>query len=82
MARTIPLSKEVSPYPAVGNIRTIAVLSPLLKVYEKVILKRLTKHIVLTNALHPAQTGFTSGKSTVDNIDKLGKLLQKGANSD
>ena len=41
IARMIPLSKEATAYPEVGNIRTIAVLPAISKIWEKILLKRL-----------------------------------------
>ena len=44
-ARIIPLSKEPTDKPSYGAIRTISVLPTLSKVFEKVVLSRLNKHI-------------------------------------
>ena len=40
-AKVVPLSKEPTPYPSFGQIRTISILPIVSKVYEKILLKRL-----------------------------------------
>ena len=73
----IPLSKEKSEFPEVGNIRSICVLPVVSKVFEKVMLKRLRTHMDENNCLHEAQKGFTVGKSTINCISDMRKALQE-----
>lgn len=46
-ARYIPLSKDVckGPFPELGNVRLIAILPAISKLYETCILLKLTKEI-------------------------------------
>ena len=44
-AKVFALSKTGSEFPPVGDIRTISVLPAVFKVYEKVVLARLTKNL-------------------------------------
>ena len=76
-ARVIPLSKDDTDTPDYGQIRTIAILPALSKVFEKVVLKRLQKNLSESNSLSKTQRGFTQGASTMNNIYDLATLLTK-----
>ena len=76
-AKIIPLSKQNTEYPDVGQIRLIAILPAISKVYEKCILRRLDDEITALGGLHPSQTGFTKGKSTLHNIDAMSIIVKK-----
>ena len=68
--KVIPLSKvDGELYPNVGMIRTIAVATSLMKVYEKVILAKLKPEIERTGAISEEQNAYRSGKSTLYNLD-------------
>ena len=73
------LSKEKTEFPEVGNVRTISVLPAVFKVFERIVLNRL-KEELSSNPLHPAQTGFTEGKSTMHNVHELTSLVQTARN--
>ena len=69
LSKIIPLSKDTTAFPAVGNIRPIAIAPCLTKLYEQVILTRLTSELdASSHRIHPKQRGFTMGKSTFTNI--------------
>ena len=51
-AKTFLLSKEDTPYPKEGNVRIIAVLPSVLKLYEQLLLKNLRAELVKTIPLH------------------------------
>ena len=40
-AKVVPLSKDMTPFPKVGNIRTISILPVTFKLYERLLLNRL-----------------------------------------
>jgi retron-type reverse transcriptase len=75
-ARAIALSKEPSPFPSVGAIRTIAITPAVAKVYEKLVQARLQSFLESANILAPSQRGFRKGKSTLHNINELLKLRE------
>ena len=52
-ARIVPLSKEDTAYPKVGNIRTISVLPSTYKLFEKIVYWRLDDFIQKEAPLHP-----------------------------
>ena len=69
------MSKEASPFPSVGNIRTIAILPLISKLYERVILSKLQKEIKDKSLIHYTQCGFREGKSTLHNLKRLIEML-------
>ena len=68
VAKTFLLSKEDTPYPKVGNVRIIAVLPSILKLYEQILLKQLRLELKQTIPLHANQRGFVEGKCTMHNL--------------
>lgn len=58
-----------------SNYRPIALLSTLSKILEKVVSKRLIRHLELNNLLSQNQFGFRSGLSTEDATLKLTGLV-------
>lgn len=62
------MSKTDSFYPKVGNVRTLAVSSPVLKLYEHILLGRLRSELSRIGGLHCNQRGFVEGCSCTDNI--------------
>ena len=78
LARIIPLSKEPSnPFPAHGQVRTIAVTPAITKLYELCILGKLRKEIVEKELIHERQRGFVPSRSCDDNIADLAEVIQK-----
>jgi hypothetical protein len=75
--RMVALSKSHSPYPEVGDIRTLAISPAISKVLEKAIVKRLNDYINDQNLLHHSQSGFVKGKSTLHNIQAVINWIQK-----
>ena len=68
IAKTFLLSKEETPYPKEGNVRIIAVLPSILKLYEQILLKNLRTELRQTIPLHGNQRGFVEGKCTAHNL--------------
>ena len=52
-ANIVPLSKEDNEYPDYSNIRVIAILPAVSKIFEKCILTRLDLSIQNNGGLHP-----------------------------
>ena len=75
-ARTIFLSKEDTPYPSEGNVRIIAILPALTKLYELVLLEKLNKETARLHLVHENQRGFVAGKSTLHNIHDVVRLIK------
>ena len=57
------LSKSGDIYPKEGDVRVIAILPAITKLYEQVLLNRLRQEME-SNPLHPNQRGFVIGGST------------------
>lgn len=76
-AITITLPKPGKNINEPGNYRPIALLSSISKVYEKIILEELRRH--LTDKIRPEQSGFRANHSTtqqlVSLVDKLSNKL-------
>ena len=74
-AKVMPLFKKGNPK-IVNNYRPISLLSCISKVFEKVMLKRLTKFINKHNVLYEGQYGFRKNRSTVDAcLDLVGNII-------
>ena len=58
VSKIFSLSKEDTPFPGVGNIRTISVTPTITKLYEKVLLERLKVVCLEKKLVHPTQAGF------------------------
>lgn len=69
----IPFYKNKGDVADCGNYRGIKLTSHTLKIWECVLVKRLTK---ITN-ITPNQCGFTSGVSTIDAIHSVKILMEK-----
>ena len=77
-ARIVTLSKTTSQYPPVGQVRPIAILPAITKLYEQIIMCRLQKELSqLDTPLHPRQRGFTKGKSTHANLADICSFIMK-----
>jgi hypothetical protein len=70
IAKVVPLYKTKSK-DDVSNYRPISVLSSISKIYEKIIHKRLLKHLQANNLLSPFQFGFRPKHSTCHAVTKL-----------
>ena len=77
-AKIIPLSKDPlnSPFPEVGQVRTIAVTPAITKLFELCQLQKIREVIEENKILHPNQRGFVPGKSCEDNLADLAELIQ------
>ena len=77
-AKIIPLSKDPnnSPFPEVGQVRTIAVTPAITKLYELCQLQKIRAIIEENKILHPYQRGFVPGKSCEDNLVDLAECIQ------
>ena len=60
-----------------GNVRIIAVLPAILKLYEQLLLKNLRAELIRTIPLHPNQRGFVEGKCTMHNLNDVVKIIDK-----
>ena len=76
-AKTILLSKDKnnSAYPKVGDVRIIAVLPAITKLYELVLQEKINEALTI-NPLHPHQRGFVKGKSTQHNLQNILEILK------
>ena len=63
-ARIIPLSKEDTAYPQVGNVRTISILPTTYKIFERIIFQRLEEEVQENSPIHSTQRGFMKNKRT------------------
>ena len=77
VARTIFLSKTNLVYPEYGDVRVIAILPALTKLYEVFLQRELLKNIEHHSLLHPNQRGFVAGGSCMRNIADLITLTDK-----
>ena len=67
-ARIVALSKDGTERPSEGDIRTIAIVPQLTKVYETIVHRRIEDYIQANQLIHPTQRGFAAGKSTAHNL--------------
>jgi exonuclease III len=71
-----PLHKKDDPS-CIANFRPIALVSTFSKVFEKVVLLRLSNHLAKFHVINKQQHGFQSGKATIDALyDFSNHLLQ------
>ncbi len=77
----IPLYKKNERY-NVGNYRSIAILSCISKIIERLMHKRLSSFLLRYNILYQCQYGFREGYSTnlalVEIMDQVHKVLNDG----
>ena len=80
-----PLHKGGSKSEA-ANYRPVALTSHIIKIYEKVIRKRLTDYLKSIDGLNKNQHGFRSGRSCLTQLlahyDTIISLLEEGYNVD
>ena len=77
VARTVMLSKTDSQYPPEGDVRVIAILPALTKLYEVFLQRELVNNIELHKPLHSNQRGFVAGGSCLKNIADLLSFTHK-----
>ena len=77
-ARTVMLSKSNTKFPPVGDVRVIAILPAISKLYEVFLLRELREQTELHHPLHPNQRGFVPGGSCLKNIAELVAFMRKG----
>ena len=77
MAKVVPLHKG-SNKDLITNYRPISILSSILKVYEKIIFKRLYSYLSSNSILDPLQFGFKPKHSTINAITKLTQDILMG----
>ena len=77
VAKIIPLSKDEnnSPFPKLGDVRTIAVAPAITKLFELCILQKLRAEIADKSLIHTNQRGFVLEKSCEDNIVDLLQIM-------
>ena len=78
-AKTIFLSKDEngSQFPKVGDVRIIAVLPAITKLYELVLHEKLLADINARAPLHPHQRGFVAGKGCLNNLADVLHVMQE-----
>ena len=69
-----------------ANYRPIALTSHLVKIFEKILHKKIVHHLESNQLLNPSQHGFRAGRSCLSQLiahyDKILTLLDQGANVD
>ena len=70
IAKVIPIFKKGDPT-SVNNYRPISILSPLNKIFEKILYSRLTKYINKSKILYKYQYGFRKNHSTEQALIEL-----------
>ena len=66
-----------SPYPELGQVRTIAVTPEISKLFELCILQKIREEVDERKLLHSNQRGFVPGKSCEDNLIDLAEIMQQ-----
>ena len=80
IGRIVPILKKGNSR-LVSNYRPISILPVLSKVFEKIIHKRLVKHLAENNILSPTQFGFRTGMSTIDAIVHFTEYIYEALNN-
>ena len=82
---TVPIHKGDSTAEA-ANYRPVALTSHLVKVFEKILRKKIIRHLDANDLLNQTQHGFRAGRSCLSQLiahyDKILSLLDQGANVD
>ena len=71
VAHVIPIHKEGKDPLKPESYRPIALTSCICKVFERILNRRLVRYLMTKKMLTEAQTGFTKGKSPIDNLVAL-----------
>lgn len=81
-ARTILLSKDDTEYPQEGDVRVIAILPAITKLYEVFLHKYILEETKEKAPLHPLQRGFVAGGSCLKNISEVFDFMNKATKDD
>ena len=71
------LSKDDTPFPPVGQVRIISMLSATTKLWEELLHRLLRKEVEEHIPLHANQRGFVQGGSCIKNLDDLISIMEK-----
>lgn len=75
-AIVLPILKQGKDPSSVNSYRPIALTSCLLKVFEKMINRRLVYYLEYNGILDPCQSGFRTARSTTDNLVLLESYIR------
>ncbi|XP_072766612.1 uncharacterized protein [Anoplolepis gracilipes] len=76
-AKLVLLPKEGKEEGTPSAYRPICLLDEVSKIFERIIAKRLVRHISREGGLHEEQYGFREGRSTVDAISRVTSLTEE-----
>ena len=76
VAKTFFLSKEETPFPELGLVRSISILPASLKLWEQILHAKLRSEINEKAPLHENQRGFVPGGSCLQNISEAINLIE------
>ncbi|XP_072766691.1 uncharacterized protein [Anoplolepis gracilipes] len=76
-AELVLLPKEGKEEGTPSAYRPICLLDEVSKIFERIIAKRLVRHISREGGLHEEQYGFREGRSTVDAISRVTSLTEE-----
>ena len=74
----IPILKAGKPSSSPSSYRPISLTSCISKLFEKMVLARLSYFLEANNILTPVQAGFRPGRSTVDQVLLLSQSIADG----
>ena len=77
-ATVVPIPKPDKDHTNPTNYRPISLTSCLCKIFEKIINKRLIYYLESNNMLAPTQSGFRTGRSTLDHLVRLETYVREG----
>ena len=77
-ANVVTIPKQGKDPKTPQNRRPISLLSSLGKIYERILLKRLTCHVFTNNLVPEEQFGFMQGSSTTQQLLRLTELISSG----
>ncbi|XP_076058654.1 uncharacterized protein LOC143035674 [Oratosquilla oratoria] len=76
-AIVVPIPKAGKKSNLVENYRPVALISHVGKVYERVVLNRLSHHVEANGLLPKLQAGFRKGRSVTDHVVKLSEHIRR-----
>ena len=74
----IPIHKPGKPISSLSSFRPIFLTFRISKLFERLILSRLTFHLESNHLLSTCQVGFRPGRSSLDQIFTLSQLIRDG----
>ena len=80
VARTVMLSKDGTQYPLYGEVRVVAILPAVTKLYEQFLHRELWTQVQERHPLHELQRGFVPGGSCLKNATELLVFIQAARN--